>query len=130
MPWPLQMELTLTKMITLCMVERVASQQLAHWCCLKILMARNFEEWISHFESIAAINKWNEEKGSVDPRSIKLTWHSCDSQVILLGRMMLSREHCKSVLSLLVSKKYIKQNSRIEENKKTESWGDFRDELL
>jgi len=32
--------------------------------------------------------------------------------------MMLSREHCENVSSLLVNKKYIKQNSRIEENKK------------
>ena len=25
----------------------------------------NFEEWISHFESIAALNKWNKEEKSL-----------------------------------------------------------------
>ena len=32
----------------------------------------NFEEWISHFESIAAINKWGEEEKSLRIR-VRLT---------------------------------------------------------
>ena len=38
--------------------------------CLLVLPKKfdgtgNFEEWISHFESIAAINKWGEEEKSL-----------------------------------------------------------------
>ena len=93
----------------------------------------NFEEWISHFESIAAINKWGEEEKSLWIR-VQLTQKAHVALTRLPSDTIQTYEVIKKALKERFepsSKQEVyKAEFESQRKRKTESWGDFGDELL
>ena len=93
----------------------------------------NFEEWISHFESIAAINKWGEEEKSLWIR-VRLTQKAHVALTRLPSDTIQTYEVIKKALKerfeLSSKQEVYKAEFESRRKRKTESWGDFGDELL
>ena len=93
----------------------------------------NFNEWISHFEGIAAINKWTDNAKSLWLK----VWLTDKAHVAL---MRLPNDVHESYASLKAALKERFEPSSKQEvyktefescrKRSTESWGDFGDELL
>ena len=94
----------------------------------------NFEEWISHFESIAALNKWGEEEKSLWIR-VRLTEKAHVALTRLPSDTIQTYEetHTKALkerFELSSKQEVYKAEFDSRRNRKTESWGDFGDELI
>ena len=93
----------------------------------------NFNEWISHFKGIAAINKWTDED-----KGLWLKVRLTDKAHVAL--MRLPNDAHETYVSLKAAlKERFKSSSKQEvykaefesrRKRSTESWGDFGDELL
>ena len=93
----------------------------------------NFNEWISHFEGIAAINKWTDEDKKLW-LGIRLT----DKAHVAFTRLPTSAHQSYEALKLALTERFeptskqevFKAEFESRRKSKTESWGDFGDELL
>ena len=93
----------------------------------------NFDEWISHFEGIAAINKWTE-----DDKSLWLKVRLTDKAHVALTRLPNDAHGSYASLKAALKERFEPSSKRevykaeFESRRKrnTESWGDFGDELL
>ena len=93
----------------------------------------NYEEWISHFESIAAINKWDEEEKSLwiqirltEKAHVALTRLPSETSQMYEAIKAALRECFEPSSKLAVYKAEFENHSK----RKTENCGDFGDELL
>ena len=93
----------------------------------------NYEEWISHFKSIAAINKWGEEEKSLWIQ-VRLTEKAHVALMQLPSKTTQTYEAIKVALRerFEPSSRQAVYKAEFENRRKrkTESWGDFGDELL
>ena len=93
----------------------------------------NFNEWISHFEAIAAINKWTE-----DDKSLWLKVRLTDKAHVALTRLPNDAHGSYASLKMAIKERFEPSSKRevykakFESRRKRnmESWGDFGDELL
>ena len=90
----------------------------------------NYEEWISHFESIAAINKWGEEEKSLWIQ-VRLTEKAHVALTRLPSETTQTYEAIKAALRerFEPSSRQAVYKAEFENRRKrkTESWGDFGD---
>ena len=93
----------------------------------------NFEEWISHFESIAALNKWNEEEKTLWIR-VQLTEKAHVALVRLPGSTTEAYLSIKQALRGRFEppskQELYKAEFESRRKQKSESWIDFADNLL
>ena len=93
----------------------------------------NFAEWINHFESIAALNKWSEEEKTLWIR-VRLTEKAYVALMQLTGSTTGAHSSIKQALRehFEPSSKQELYKTKFESRRKqkSESRGDFADDLL
>ena len=93
----------------------------------------NFNEWISHFEGIAAINKWTD-----DDKGLWLKVRLTDKAHVALMRLPNDAHESYASLKAALKERFepsskqevYKAEFESRRKRSTESWGDFGDELL
>jgi len=97
----------------------------------KLSGANDFNEWISHFKGIAAINKWE--------KKLWLGVHLVEKAYMVFTQLPTEAHQSYAVLKLALTEQFEPTSKQAEVFKaefeshrksKAESWGDFGDELL